>query len=658
MSEIKERRKRIEREHPGVYEQLLAADPIISKDFTPWLAKLFENGNLLLEDLPKATDYLKLFREHNNHLKHQSLWHYNSLPELYDAVKPFMPKQEGLEEDTPPARSDIITVYEQDGLSVRIPTSESAAQYLGRGTQWCTAYTESPSQFWSYALKGPLLHITTPRVDGKKQRYAVHFNDGQFMDEADKPINLNSLLEKYPTLIPILVPYAKAAIQQNVQALEFVPKLLLTEELCKYLVQTDSFLLEHVPKPLRTPELCRLAVQQEGWALQYVPRALRTPELCKLAVEQNGEALEHVPRPLRTLELCKLALQHNDKLLGYGSSLEYVPERLRTPELYEFAVHQNGRALEYVPEHLRTPELCELALQQNWEALRYFPEPLCTPELCKLAVQNGLGLSSIPKRLLNGDLFNLAVQKNWKELDDVPEHLRTPELCELAVQQNWEALRYVPEHSRTPELCELAMQQNWEALKYFPEHLFPPEQCKLAVQNGLGVNSIPQRLRNRELYKLAVQQSGAALNSVPEHLRTPELCELAVQQNWEALKHVPQSLRTPEICELAVQQNWEALKYVPEHFSTEALCTAAFEKAMHCAEDNKTARSNIIELIDGIPGELHDNLMKKIDIHFDEAGFIQLKPKELAQGIPDTTIHSPMVAGRATGLSGAPPLPG
>lgn len=640
MSEIKERRKRIEREHPGVYAQLVAVDPYGSHAGADWLAKIYLEENLRLEDLPKARDYLKLFRRHNNHLKHRSLWHYNNLPELFDAVKPFMPKQEGLEEDTPPTRSDIIKVYEQDGLSVRIPTSESAAQYLGRGTQWCTAYTESPSQFWSYALKGPLLHITTPRVDGKKQRYAVHFNDGQFMDEADKPINLNSLLEKYPTLIPILVPYAKAAIQQKVQALEdveeleFVPKLLLTEELCEYLVQTDSFLLKHVPKPLRTPELCRLAVQQEGWALEYVPRALRTPELCRLAVQQEGAALRYTPRSLRTLELCKLALQHDDESLGYGSSLEYVPERLRTPELYEFAVQQNGKALEYVPEHLRTRELCELALQQSWEALEHVPEHLCTPELCKLAVQNGLGLSSIPKRLLNADLFNLAVQQNWEALNDVPEHSRTQELCELAVQQNWEALRYVPEHSRTPELCELAMQQNWEALKYFPEHLFPPEQCKLAVQNGLEVNSIPQRLRNRELYKLAVQQSGAALNSVPEHLRTPELCELAVQQNGEALEHVP------------------------EHLRTEALCAMAFENVMQSSEDHDTVHSRIIELIDKIPVELRNEVIKKIDLHFDEAGFIQLKPKELAQGIPDTTIHSPMVAGRATGLSGAPPLPG
>lgn len=36
-------------------------------------------------------------------------------------------------------------------------------------------------------------------------------------------------------------------------------------------------------------------VKKLGWTIRYVPRRLITPELCKIAVEQNGLALKYVP---------------------------------------------------------------------------------------------------------------------------------------------------------------------------------------------------------------------------------------------------------------------------------------------------------------------------------------------------------------------------
>ena len=57
--------------------------------------------------------------------------------------------------------------------------------------------------------------------------------------------------------------------------------------------------LEWVPKHLVTPELCKIAVAQNGLALLSVPEHLRTPELCKLAVTENGQAILYVPDHLQ-----------------------------------------------------------------------------------------------------------------------------------------------------------------------------------------------------------------------------------------------------------------------------------------------------------------------------------------------------------------------
>jgi hypothetical protein len=65
--------------------------------------------------------------------------------------------------------------------------------------------------------------------------------------------------------------------------------------------------LEYVPEIHMTDELCRIAVEQDGEALRYVPEKHKTPELVALVspvrpkwnVDILKELYSHSPQPVR-----------------------------------------------------------------------------------------------------------------------------------------------------------------------------------------------------------------------------------------------------------------------------------------------------------------------------------------------------------------------
>ena len=79
-------------------------------------------------------------------------------------------------------------------------------------------------------------------------------------------------------------------------ALEFVPKEMKTEEICKIAVAQNSYALKFVPKEMKTEEICKIAVKQEGTVLKLVPEEMKTEEICKIAVDQEVYSLKFVPK--------------------------------------------------------------------------------------------------------------------------------------------------------------------------------------------------------------------------------------------------------------------------------------------------------------------------------------------------------------------------
>ena len=173
----------------NVFSQIVSADPTSGSNkmgkYSKWLLWLYQNNNLKLEDLYKATEYLTLFHKFKNKIENNDIGKYQSLPELYRAVQPFEGQKTHGEEVRDIKNGEAEKVYEDDTWLVVVPHTERAACYYGKGTKWCTAATDGNNMFNTYNDEG-FLYININKKNNTK--YQFHFESEQFMDATDEEI--------------------------------------------------------------------------------------------------------------------------------------------------------------------------------------------------------------------------------------------------------------------------------------------------------------------------------------------------------------------------------------------------------------------------------------------------------------------------------------
>ena len=177
-----------------VFMQIIQADPTYDVNkpqkmgkYGKWLLNIYKNGKLKIEDLYKATNYLKCFIDYYNVIQDKDINKIKSLQELYDIVRPY------LEGNSPTSKSDEIRkikegakkVYEDNEWIIIIPHTKEASCYYGKGTQWCTAADYGNNMFDYYNNQGSL-YININKVT--KEKFQFHFETDSFMDENDREI--------------------------------------------------------------------------------------------------------------------------------------------------------------------------------------------------------------------------------------------------------------------------------------------------------------------------------------------------------------------------------------------------------------------------------------------------------------------------------------
>lgn len=195
-----------------ILEMLEGADPTANKEYVQWLAKVYANEGVKLEDLTsKTTEWLQKYDLYKKkrffagadaklanimNLSWRDLWDVSIRADFQDKIaqadEKAMPK------------GDAEQVYENDKVRIIIPKDREAACYYGQGTQWCTAATQSQNYFDQYNRSGPMYILLpkSPKYPGEK--YQLHFPSGQFMDEQDNSVdNIIDLLEmRFGNLVP------------------------------------------------------------------------------------------------------------------------------------------------------------------------------------------------------------------------------------------------------------------------------------------------------------------------------------------------------------------------------------------------------------------------------------------------------------------------
>ena len=233
-------------------------------------------------------------------------------------------------------------------------------------------------------------------------------------------------------------------------ALEHVPDIFKTKEVCNRAVELDGYALFFVPEELKTFELCLTAVKTYPGVLRCVPVEFRTHELCLAAILGRPERhLDDVPDDVKTYDFCMTAVKH------YGFNIFYVPRHLKTEEMCNIAVEQSGRNLAYVPKELQTFEMCKTAISKDASVFPYY---------IKDEFKTGEYIDEIAKIVIKKDPFMLS---------DISKEMRTFEMCKLAVELNPAVFSWVPEVHRTLELCTLVVLKRGCLGKDMPREYYP-----------------------------------------------------------------------------------------------------------------------------------------------------------------------------------------
>jgi len=393
------------------------------------------------------------------------------------------------------------------------------------------------------------------------------------------------------------------AVKNYGRNLECVPEKLKTPELCIEAVKGEPRALKYVPEALKTLELCLEVVSHhDSWMLElvssdeepldcvlaYVPKELITAELCTIAVKAKPESLKFVPSIYMTPQFFLDAVNGAEwKFMGRDYALKYVPENIKTDEFLA-KINQKAKSLKKYDDVLTDDEIEQLLIPINTMKFKTDTKPskYADFESCLEAVRkDGSALRKIPEEHKTWQLCVTALQddSNGSILDYVPDTFKTKEFCLNSVSINGANLSGVPETLKTYDICLQAIRSNPRALTYVPAKFLTQELCMEAVKlHPFAIEYVPLRFLTPALWKKAIAKSGDLLIKLPAYLFTEELCRLAVANNGRALEFVPDSYQTKELCFAAVKQDGKALRFVDVKKLTAEeyteICRIAFDR--------------------------------------------------------------------------------
>jgi len=180
------------------------ADPTNNKQYTLWLVNRYIDGTFrYLEDVHASGErFLKGFHQLKVRRlldpEYRDINRIKGSREFENALTYVEIKLDDYEKNKPKklTKGESTVVYEDEYVRVIEPKDEAAACYYGQGTRWCTAATDGTNFFNSYNADGPLLIILPKKTSHDGEKYQLHFESNQFMNEKDNPIDLYWLLKE------------------------------------------------------------------------------------------------------------------------------------------------------------------------------------------------------------------------------------------------------------------------------------------------------------------------------------------------------------------------------------------------------------------------------------------------------------------------------
>lgn len=204
------------------------ADPTNNKQYSQWMARMYINGSeRKLEDIESTmATYVDKFHKLKikNKLKddERDINRFRSAAGFYAAMDQYEDPDEN-------KTGQANKVYEDSDVTVVVPLDQDAACNYGRQTRWCTAAMRGNNLFSEYNRQGPLFILIpkTPRYE--REKYQMHFETSQYMNEVDYPVDLPFLLQnRFPQLYEFFKSQPKIA-EYLQDMIVFTPDDVLTK---------------------------------------------------------------------------------------------------------------------------------------------------------------------------------------------------------------------------------------------------------------------------------------------------------------------------------------------------------------------------------------------------------------------------------------------
>jgi len=217
-------------------------DPTPNKQYTPWLARMYVNGGVKLEDLnrnnllgmydlgKKRRIILPVHKDINSFKSYSSFE--NTMMTSYN-LDEFTLDNKAEEQGT------ASKVFENDNVLVVVPHDEAASCRYGKGTRWCTAASRGSNMFDHYNSTGKLYIVIPKKPAHEGEKYQLHVPSGQYMNENDRDINL-------PEFFTNRFPELREFFLKNEPDLKDTIMMCTDEELKSYIDQIADIAEEHL----------------------------------------------------------------------------------------------------------------------------------------------------------------------------------------------------------------------------------------------------------------------------------------------------------------------------------------------------------------------------------------------------------------------------
>ena len=228
-TEIKSHLKDKDQTVQSILQYIENKDPTVHNSYVEWLTRLYINDKIRLEDI--NTDLLRVYdaakkqkrvpREYSDIGKIKSAADFVSILEkldlekillqigdnaLYLRMNNYFRFKEIDRSDDQIDKGDYKILLDNSVVRIITPFDERAAIYFGQDARWCTARDDEDNAFSEYNKDGQLYILIPKQPKHMGEKYQLHFETNQYMDENDDPVELSFILNRFGDNILDVIP--------------------------------------------------------------------------------------------------------------------------------------------------------------------------------------------------------------------------------------------------------------------------------------------------------------------------------------------------------------------------------------------------------------------------------------------------------------------